>query len=334
MHTRRNLRNLLVALGVTALAVPVLVSSPANAAAGLPIEGYLMTGSGAQHIAPSAAALSLVGIDGVNLSSNGAKVTATPREAAAMVTEAKRHGLQTELLFGNFDASAGDFSPAIATKLLSSTANRKAVVASLVSRVERGRFDGVQVDLESLDHTHTAGLTSFMTELRAALPAASTISMALMATDTAAGYADEGYELSALDASVGRFVLMAYDQHGPTWTKAGPIGGTPWVKSVLAAFIATGVPKGKIDLGVAEYAYTWPGDGTDGAQLTVAQAREKAGKRARFDAKQQEWTAKLADGTVIWWSDAKTLDLRKALATQQGVHGLAVWELSLGDPIS
>jgi spore germination protein len=333
MHTPRNIRNVLVAMGVAAVAVPLLVSSPATAA-GLPIEGYLMTGSGSQYIAPSASALSLVGIDGVNLTSTGAAVTATPPEAAGMVTAAKGHGLKTELLFGNFDESIGDFSPTIATKLLSSTANRKAVVTSLVSKVAQGGFNGVQVDLESLNSTHKAGLTKFLAELRAALPTASTISMALMATDTAAGYADEGYDMGALNGSVGRFVLMAYDQHGPTWTDAGPVGGTPWVKSVLTAFIATGVPKSKIDLGVAEYAYTWPGDGTDGVQLTVADARAKAGSRATFDATQQEWTATLADGTVIWWSDAKTLGLRKAYATQQGVHGLAVWELSLGDPIS
>lgn len=334
MHTPRNFRNGLVAMGVAALAVPLLVSSPSATTAGLLIEGYLMTGSGAQYIAPSASALSLVGIDGVNLTSTGAAVTATPQEAAGLVTAAKSKGLKTELLFGNFDASISDFSPAIATKLLSSTVNRKAVVTSLVSKVAEGGFDGVQIDLESLNSSHKAGLTKFLAELRAALPSASTISIALTATDTAAGYADEGYDMSALNASVGRFVLMAYDQHGPTWTDAGPVGGTPWVESVLAAFIATGVPKSKIDLGVAEYAYTWPGDGTDGEQLTVAEARAKAGNRATWDATQQEWTATLADGTVIWWSDAKTLGLRKTYATRQGVHGLAVWELSLGDPIS
>ncbi|WP_308467701.1 hypothetical protein [Rathayibacter soli] len=46
------------------------------------------------------------------------------------------------------------------------------------------------------------------------------------------------------------------------------------MKRALAALIDTGVPRDKIDLGVAEYAYTWPGDGTDGTQLTVAAARK------------------------------------------------------------
>lgn len=48
MHTPRNFRNGLVAMGVAALAVPLLVSSPSATTAGLLIEGYLMTGSGAQ----------------------------------------------------------------------------------------------------------------------------------------------------------------------------------------------------------------------------------------------------------------------------------------------
>ena len=202
-----------------------------------------------------------------------------------------------------------------------------------MSKVSAGGYDGVQIDMESLDSSHASGLTTFLSALRSALPAGKSISMALMATDTASGYASEGYNLTALTPSVNRFVLMAYDQHGPTWTSAGPIGGTPWVKSVLTAFIATGVPKSKIDLGVGEYAYTWP-RGSDGEQLTVADARALAGSKARFDSTQEEWTATLSNGTVIWWSDARTLTAREALAVQYGVHGLAVWELSLSDPIS
>jgi len=37
---------------------------------------------------------------------------------------------------------------------------------------------------------------------------------------------------------------------------------------------------------------------------------------------------------VLWWADGTTFTARKALAGEQGLHGLAVWELSLGDPIS
>lgn len=329
------LNRTIVAAAGALVALPLIACGPASAASPLPIEGYLMANDGAQqYVVSNAQALALVGVDGVNLNSRGSALTATPSSAAPIVSAAHAHGLKAELLMGNYDESIGDFSPTIATKLLSSSSNRNAVVSSLVTKVKNGGYDGVQIDLESLNSSHASGLTTFLSSLRSALPAGKSISMALMATDTAAGYADEGYNVGGLTPSVTRFVLMAYDQHGPTWTSAGPIGGTPWVKSVLSAFIATGAPKSKIDLGVGEYAYTWPGDGSDGEQLTVADARARAGSAARFDSTQQEWTAKLSDGTVIWWSDARTLTARESLAAQYGVHGLAVWELSLSDPIT
>jgi spore germination protein YaaH len=326
----------IAAIAGSLVALPLIASVPASASAppSLPIEGYLLANDGAeQYVVTNAHALALVGVDGVNLSSRGSALSATPSGAAPIVEAAHARGLKVELLMGNYDESIGDFSPAIATKLLSSSRNRSAVISSLVSKVTAGGYDGVQIDLESLDSSHTAGLTAFMSALRSALPARASVSMALMATDTAAGYTAEGYNVAALATSVNRFVLMAYDQHGPTWTDAGPIGGTPWVKSVLSAFIKAGAPKAKVDLGVAEYAYTWPGDGSDGEQLSVAAARVRAGSAARFDSTQQEWTATLSDGTVLWWSDARTLTSRVALARQYGVHGLAVWELSLADPI-
>ncbi|WP_028046027.1 glycosyl hydrolase family 18 protein [Cellulomonas sp. URHE0023] len=327
-------RTIVVVTGAL-VALPLITTGAASAASPLPVEGYLMANDGAQQfVVRDAQALALVGVDGVNLNSKGSALTAVPSSAAPIVSAAHARGLKAELLVGNYDESIGDFSPGIATKLLSSSKNRSAVVSSLVSKVSSGGYDGVQVDLESLNSSHTAGLTTFISSLRSALPAGKSISMALMASDTANGYKAGGYDVTALSGSVNRFVLMAYDQHGPTWTEAGPIGGTPWVKSVLSAFIAAGAPKSKIDLGVAEYAYTWPGNGSDGEQLSVADARSRAGSAARYDATQQEWTAKLSDGTVIWWSDARTLTARESLAAQQGVHGLAVWELSLSDPIS
>src|SRR5205823_5854004 len=101
--------------------------------------------------------------------------------------------------------------------------------------------------------------------------------------------------------------LMAYDQHGPTWTKAGPVGGLPWCREVLGVLLAD-VPAAKIDLGVAGYGYTWPRQGT-GRYLTDAQARRlvaRDGAEPRWDATQGEWTARLSDGTVLWWSDHRS----------------------------
>ncbi|HML51176.1 MAG TPA: glycosyl hydrolase family 18 protein [Propionicimonas sp.] len=320
---------------LAAVGVSPLSTSPARAGTTLPVEGYLMADKAARSvIARNAAGITMVGVDGVVLTSRGNKLTTVPKAAKGMIAEAHSRRLKAELLVSNYSNSLGDFSTATAGRLLTSKKNRAAVVKSLVYKVKKRHFDGVQVDLESLKRSHGPGLTAFVKQLRAALPARKAISMAVMASERPSGYRNAGYQLDKLTKRIDRFVLMAYDQHGPGWSKAGPIGGTPWVKRVLAGFLAAPVPKAKIDLGVAEYAYRWRANSTRGSSMSVARARKLAGDRARYDTRQQEWTATLADGTVLWWSDATTFAARKTLAQQYQLHGLAVWELSLGDTIS
>ncbi len=322
-------------LPVVAVAEPLAPRVLAPAAVPQPVEAYLMDDDAAiGHLQTNIAAISIVGIDGVSLTSSGARLTATPDISAEAIAVAHRNGKKAELLLSNYSNALGDFSPAIATRLLRSPRHRAAVAKALAARVKKAGFDGVQIDLESLRKADGPGLTAFVKKLRTALPRRVQISMAVMSSSSVKGYRAGGYQLTKLRPLVNRFVLMAYDQHGPGWSSAGPVGGTPWVRSVLSAFVRAKVPLSRIDLGVAQYGYSWPGDGAQGTSLSVAQARAMAGERARFDATQQEWTATLADGTVLWWSDRDTLAARRELAGSAGVHGLAVWELSLADPLS
>lgn len=327
----------LVAGSLTA-ATPQQIAPPQTIAplsVRLPVEGYLMDGGTAvAHLQKSIAAISIVGIDGVSLTTSGGGLTATPGISARAIAVAHRNGKKAELLLSNYSEALGDFSPAIARRLLRSSRHRAAVAKALAARVKKAHFDGVQIDLESMRKSDGPGLTAFVKKLRKALPRSKQISIAVMSSSSVGGYRAGGYQLAKLRPLISRFVLMAYDEHGPGWSSAGPVGGTPWVRKVLTAFIRAKVPRAKIDLGVAQYGYRWPGNGSAGNSLSVAKARALAGDRARFDAAQQEWTATLPDRTVLWWSDRDTLAARKQLAAQFGVHGLAVWELSLADPLS
>jgi spore germination protein YaaH len=213
--------------------------------------------------------------------------------------------------------------------------------------VQAGGYDSVQLDLEYLSIADAAGLTAFARELDTALdqipghgpdslPDAGTltatgeipISIAVMAKPSPADYLAAGYDFHGLLATVDRVVLMGYDQHGPSWSEPGAIGGLPWVTSSLDALRASGVPDAKIDLGIGAYGYSWPGDGSPGTTLRVTDARAIAGDRAVFDAEQGEWTATLDDATVLWWSDETSRDIRIQFAKDAGLHGVAIWQLA------
>lgn len=307
-------------------------SHSATVPAKLFVEGYGVAGSSTlTALKRDGDAVDTVGISGVSLTSEGEGVAASSDEALTIAAAAEKAGTKSELLVNNIDAAKGDFSGEIATKMLSSQANREFVISGLAAEVEHGGYDGIQLDLEYLDADDADDLVSFATELRATLPKTASISMAVMAETTPAAYEAAGYDLKALTKSVDRFVVMAYDQHGTGFSSAGPVGGLPWAKQVVAS-LTTLVKASKVDLGVAGYGYSWKTNGK-GSVVTPAQARKSAGSRASWVAAQGEWTAKLQDGTVLWWSDGRSLTVRSNYAVSAGLHGVALWQLSTGDRI-
>jgi spore germination protein len=320
------------------------------AAAGVPsldVTGFVLEGADPELLEASAASLDVVGVDGVLVSVDGTSVSAPSADAEAQRDAAHALGLAAQLLVSNFDDGIGDFSEPVAHALLASPANRSAVVADLASRVTTGGWDSLMIDLESLTSADSAGLTAFAGELRAAVGPDVRLDLALQASPTVEGYAELGYDVPALAPSIDHLTLMAYDQHGP-WEPddPGPVGSLDWTIDSLAA-LAELAPTDQVVLGVAGYGYRWSGGGGDdddddddsvGAAGPVSdeEARdsvEDAGGSARWDSTAAEQTATLDDGSVLWWSDARSLDTRVSLARGLGLAGVAVWSLDLSDPV-
>ena len=307
-------------------------SDPSVAAGRLAVEGYVEPGSGAAgRVTAAADRVSTIGIDGVTLADDGATLLDPPDGTAALARTATRAGSAPELLVSNFSSDLGDFSPQIGTALLSRAAHRSAVAAELARRAHDLGVRGVQIDLESLRARDRAGLVAFAGELSDAvhdrLGRGARVSIAVMASTDADGYRDTGYDLRRLVQHVDRVVLMTYDQHGP-WSGPGAIGSLPWTERVVRAAEAEGVPRSRIDLGIAGYGYVWGGE-HDGEQVTPARAADLAGKAATWSARDGEWSAVLRDGVRVHWSDARSYRARVALATTLRLHGVALWSLNL-----
>ncbi|MHB1087371.1 MAG: glycosyl hydrolase family 18 protein [Acidimicrobiales bacterium] len=317
------------------LVAPLRVGQ-AGAAPSLVVTGYIEQGSSPLMIGRSASALSTVGIDGINLVASGNHVATPDASTLALLSSTHADGLRGELLVGNFDNAINDFSATTAGTLLHSAANMRSVSRQLAHIVASEKWDGITVDLESLDASDAGGLTTFLTLLRRVLPAQCSLEVDVQASTTLSGYEASGYQLASLGRVVDRVVLMAYDQHGP-WSQPGPIGALNWQRQTLKVLLSQ-VGAAKVDLGVAGYGYTWPKGSRfhDGNSISDALARRLVTKNhvvARWDARSGEWTARLRNGTRLWWSDHRSYQLRRALATSLQLHGLALWQLASADPL-
>jgi spore germination protein YaaH len=291
------------------------------------------------QLAASAQAMTEVGVDGVSLTSDGAGISAPDAGALQLLAEAHSKHLRASLLVSNWSNTINDFSEPLAEKMFDSPANIHSVVAALVREVDKHHWDGITIDLEALndwgDQSHLGddnpGLDSFVTHLRAAL-GSHTLSICL--TATTGSYSDLGYDLHTLAGHVDYIALMAYDEHGPGWSAAGPVGGMPWVKKSVASLMKS-VPASKIQLGVGEYGYSWPthGTGTTYSDPDMRAFVKSHSANAVWSSTQQEWYATFSDGEKVWWSDARSYRARVALAHSLHLGGVAVWSLGEGDPL-
>ena len=332
---------LLVAAGGVALAnARPTAPSAAVSYSKLKVTGYVEAyATTPAMLAKKSARLTSVGIDGINFTPDGSALTGVTDEAYALLRQAHKTKDRAELLVGNFDDELGEFSPEMAASVLSSESNIQGTTDALVAEVTSGGWDGLQVDLESLesivdeDPGYTDDVTRFMAVLRAKLPKKKTLSMAIMATT--GDYRALGYDPAALAKSTDSIVLMAYDQHGPWEKPAGAVGGMPWTKKVLAKLLKS-VNRSEVQLGIAGYGYSWPKKG-EGRQYSAAASRalvKKNHAKAHWSGTQKERYATLSNGTKLWWSDSKAVDARVKLAKKLRLGGVAVWSVGLADTLN
>jgi spore germination protein YaaH len=298
---------------------------------GLAVTGYIGDWNSPAWIDAQAAALPTVGVDGIDVTQAGNGVSLPSPGALRQLATAHAEGLEAMLLVDN--SAVTSTSTAVATRLLTSAANRSLVAAKVARIVRTQGWDGVTVDLEVLAARDAQGLVGFVARLRALLPRRLQLAVDVSASPSLAAYPQSGYHLASL-GRVADVVLMAYDEDGP-WSSPGPIGGLPWQRAALAA-VRQAVPERRLVLGVAAYGYAWPAGARvhDGTTVSDGQARRMAaasGRRPHWNGVQGEWTVRLRNGTVLWWSDVRSYALRWDMASRDGLAGLAVWQLATSD---
>jgi spore germination protein YaaH len=330
-YTRTRVRNrvILVAMAVLALLGVATVLTNSRRSGRLDVTGFQLAGDSRAFIDRDRAPLTTVAVDGVQLRPDGAAIARIDPNALDQLRRAHADGLRAELVLNNWNS--GDFSALSAARLLASPDHIARVAGQLAAVIAGGHWDGLCVDIENMQAADGPGLVRLLHRLRALLGSRRSISVTISNETSPAAYVAAGYQLAAIGRTVGRVILMAYDEHGPWEPTPGPIGALGWQRRGLEVLLGA-VPASAVELGVAGYGYRWPRSGR-ASEVSDAMARSLSAGAARFDAVSGEWTARLADGSVLWWSDARSYPLRAQLARSMHLHGLAVWSLGLSDPL-
>ncbi len=233
----------------------------------------------------------------------------------------------------NVDPISHKFDTRRVRQLLTSTANRGAVVAQLVAGVQRYGLAGIAVDLENVETVLQPNLGAFVRELREALRASHGLVLQTVAAD-----ADDA-ELRGAGANADYAVVMLYDEHYVTGDP-GPVASQPWYDS-SAVRALTLIRPDKTIFAVGTYGYHWDdtGDGRPADAATFAEVmrlvREHKGTVTFSPTAQNPvatWTDPDSTDHQVWFLDATTAWNELATTSRLGARGVAIWRLGAEDP--
>ncbi len=210
------------------------------------------------------------------------------------------------------------------------------IIFQLRQWVLANHFQGLNVDFENLLDKDTALYVPFLHRLRASF---APYHLVVSADIEPALHLDWRAVASECDF----VVVMAYDEHGER-SKPGPVASIHWYRQVLDR-ARREVPREKLVIGLANYAYDWV-EGREwadpltyqGALLVAEKYREgeKPEDIVDFDDHALNPTFWYVDDAgkqhEVWFLDAITAANQWQIARNDGLRGVAVWVLGSTDP--
>jgi spore germination protein len=238
--------------------------------------------------------------------------------------------------------TASSLRPLKAIRCLGRSASLQRHVAALVRLARSRAYEGIDLDYEHLALTTSPrraarvrrAFTGFVERLCPALHRAGKRCVVTVMPRTSGRptvwrhkLIPAVYDYARIAAAADRMRVMGYDQHAGG-TRPGPIAGYPWVRSVVR-YTRSVAPARKVELGIPLYGRDWTGRAAislRSAEATALARRE--GVRPRFDPRRRESTYRYRAGGrrhTVWFSGARAVGARVALARRQGLAGVAFW---------
>jgi cellulose synthase/poly-beta-1,6-N-acetylglucosamine synthase-like glycosyltransferase/spore germination protein YaaH/peptidoglycan/xylan/chitin deacetylase (PgdA/CDA1 family) len=256
---------------------------------------------------------------------------------------ARQNNLKIVPVFQNAQVGAtgsGEFDRTRVHLLLTDPKRQADIIAGLQKWCVDNKFQGINVDFENLDPADYALMPGFLHRMRTAFDQNQlSVSCDIEASTSPANW-------RAIATICDFVVLMAYDEHSST-SQPGPIASMTWYRDVLDR-AERSIPREKLVVGLANYAYDWM-EGRDWADPLTYQGallkaqmyridpfKEKAEDVVDFDDEFLNPTFWYTDDEgknhEVWLLDAITAANQWSLAQNYAPRGVAVWVLGSSDP--
>ncbi len=255
----------------------------------------------------------------------------TDKSNAATVAELKKLGIGVHPLVTNqFDAK-------LTTQFLSSADAQRKFIDALVKRCAELKVDGINVDFESMAGSDRAKYTEFLRNLTKTAHDAGLIISVDLPRGSAAWNEKTAFDHEAIAGIVDYVITMTYDHHYSGSPTPGSVAGLQWVEQGIKEFLAYGIPRDKLIIGIPFYVRQWKLDSSGNLVSNSALLMKNLPKLieekkavSTWDERFQQYKVEYKeDGFtyVFWLEDESTVKARIALAKKYDLAGVAAWRL-------
>jgi spore germination protein YaaH len=255
----------------------------------------------------------------------------TDRSDPALVTAMKQTGMKLTPLVSN------QFNAKLTSAFLRDPDAQTRFITSLVARLAELDVNGVNIDFEGMAGGDRALYTAFVRSLTdAAHRSGLTVSIDLPRGDISWDH-KTAYDHAALADIVDMVIIMAYDQAWSGGATAGSVGELDWVEDGVKQFLAYGIPRSKLMLGIPFYVREWridaAGQLVDNKAIYMKELPriiQEQGAIGTYDpnAGQIKYTYTLDGYTHVFWAETTdSVKARIALAKKYDLAGVAAWRL-------
>jgi cellulose synthase/poly-beta-1,6-N-acetylglucosamine synthase-like glycosyltransferase/spore germination protein YaaH/peptidoglycan/xylan/chitin deacetylase (PgdA/CDA1 family) len=258
---------------------------------------------------------------------------------------ARANNLNVVPVFSNAQISAsgtGVFDSKRVHVFLNNPALQEKAIAGLRSWCIANKFQGINVDFENLETADYPLLIPFLRRMKTSFMRKPEL---LVSIDLEAKKSILNWR--AVSNVCDFVVVMAYDEHSENSPTPGPIASISWYRSIVRRAVdpETGIPREKLVIGIANYAYDWM-EGREWAEPMTYQGalvaahdyrqKEKPEDIVDFDDETLNPTFRYQDDDQkwheVWMLDAVTAANQWLIAQNYGVRGMAIWVLGSSDP--
>ncbi|CAI6037358.1 hypothetical protein PAECIP112173_00872 [Paenibacillus sp. JJ-100] len=223
------------------------------------------------------------------------------------------------------------FNKELTHQMLSSSANREAVVKQVSALVEKYNLDGINVDFENVDPVDREGFTAFVTSLTKSLHALGAVVSVDVSPNLGTDWT-EAFDYVRLGAISDYMVLMNYEEHWNGSRTPGSVASLPWVQSALTKMLSE-VERSKIIMALPLYTRDWstvnPETGSWDITLGVQGIRAaSSGSIKHWDTRIHQYIINYNSNhtpRAIWAEESRSLSAKVQMSSRQHIAGLAYW---------